>query len=193
MLRSSQAGLEDPSLVQGFRAGDAEAVSRVIELCLPQIRHVLFAQFGLSQEDGEDMLQEVRIGVWRGAGRFRAESSLRTYVIQIACNKVKDFTRWRRRHGQRWQPMEENSETAAVADPSDRTLDTMTIENALNQLPARQRQVMDLYYRGGKSYQEIADELGIAVGTVASVKADAMAAMRKIMSSETPGASGRSE
>jgi len=58
-------------------------------------------------------------------------------------------------------------------------LDKLTVDGALHHLTARERLLLDLFYVQGKSYKEIAAEMGIAIGTVARMKSDALAKLRR--------------
>ena len=50
--------------------------------------------------DRDDLLQDIALAVWRALGRFRGESSLRTYVLRIAHNRALAFLARRRTEGQ---------------------------------------------------------------------------------------------
>jgi DNA-directed RNA polymerase specialized sigma24 family protein len=150
-LRPSDAELNDPRLVRAVQAGDGAAISRAIELCIPLLRTVVCGRLGLSAEECEDILQEVRIAFLEAGPRFRAHCSLRTYLVRITCRLCAAHLRARGRHGPEPRPLEE----------------------------ARGSAVLDLFYVQGKSYKEIAAEMGIAIGTVARMKSDALAKLRR--------------
>ena len=58
-------------------------------------------------------------------------------------------------------------------------LDSLTVNGAMEHLSERERLVLDLFYIQGKSYKEIAAGMGIALGTVAAMKWEALAKLRK--------------
>jgi DNA-directed RNA polymerase specialized sigma24 family protein len=97
----SRAELDDPALERAVQAGDGAAISRVLELCLPWLRRRLSARLGLSTEDCEDLLQEVRLAFFTAATRYRGECSLRTFISGIACHECSDYLRARQRERNR--------------------------------------------------------------------------------------------
>jgi len=180
-LRGLQARLDSPDLVRGVRSGDGTAISRVLDLCLPSLRQVVSAQFGLSPEESEDVLQEVRIAFWQAATRFRGECSLQTYLVQIARRKSADYLRLRRRHALRSEALDDE-QVAADDGPLGKAVERLAVAEALAKLSVRQRELLELYYTQRKSYQEIAGEMGIAIGTVGGMKAEALRKLRDALS-----------
>jgi RNA polymerase sigma-70 factor (ECF subfamily) len=178
-VRRSRAKLDDPSLLRAVQAGDEAAMSRAIELCIPLLRAVICGRFGLSAEECEDILQEVRIAFLGAGPRFRADCSLQTYLVRITCRLCADHLRARRRHDPQPQPLEEARGIAVDHQALAAVLDRLTVDGALDHLSERARLLLDLFYMQGKSYKEIAAEMGIAIGTVARMKSDALAKLRK--------------
>ncbi len=178
-LRPSRAELDDPNLVRAVQAGDGAAISRALQLCTPLLRKVICGRFGLSAEDCEDVLQEVRIGFLEAGPRFRADCSLRTYLVRITCRQCAAHLQARRRRGPDPRPLEEVKHVAVDHRALTDMLERLTVAGALEQLPERQRLLLDLFYMQGKSYKEIAAEMGIAIGTVAAMKWEALEKLRK--------------
>ncbi len=189
-LHPSQINLDNPEVVQAVRAGDGEAIARVLEVCLPALRQLASNRFGLSAEESDDVLQEVRIAFWRAATRFRGECSLRTYLVQITRRKCIDHVRARERQA---SDALDSHNVEGRNDPAVETAaDRLAMERAMAQLTPRQRQVLDLYYVQGRSYQEVAAAMGIAIGTVGAMKAAALDKLRSTLSGDAMG-TGRSE
>jgi RNA polymerase sigma-70 factor (ECF subfamily) len=178
-LRPSDAELNDPRLVRAVQAGDGAAISRAIELCIPLLRTVVCGRLGLSAEECEDILQEVRIAFLEAGPRFRAHCSLRTYLVRITCRLCAAHLRARGRHGPEPRPLEEARGIAVDHQALAAVLDRLSVDGALDHLSERERLLLDLFYVQGKSYKEIAAEMGIAIGTVARMKSDALAKLRR--------------
>lgn len=178
-LRRSRAELEDPGLVRAVQTGDGAAISRALDLCTPLLRAVICGRFGLSAEECEDILQEVRIAFLDAGPRFRADCSLRTYFVRITCRLCANHLRARRRHDPEPRPLEEAHGIAIDDHALAAVLDRLAVEGALHHLSERERLLLDLFYVQGKSYKEIAAEMGIAIGTVARMKSDALAKLRR--------------
>src|SRR5574340_986598 len=140
-MRLSRGELDEPSLVQAVQAGEAAAITRALDLCLPLLRRVASGKFGLVADEIEDVLQETRLAFWRAARQFRGECSLRTFLIQIASRQCSLYLRAKMRRS--WEPLEEDP--AAAGAELEVTVDRLAVEGALAQLSPRQRQVVELY------------------------------------------------
>lgn len=173
--------LDDPGLVRAIQAGDQAAISRVFGLCLPSLRSLVSDRFGLSGEEGEDLLQEVRMAFLQSASRFRGGCSLHTYLVRITCQKCADHLPARRREGLASDPGTHSSPNADDSGMLNAMIDRVAAEQALHRLAPREREVMDLFYGQGKSYKEIAAQMRIAVGTVGAMKTEALAKLREAL------------
>ncbi len=186
---TSQLGRSD--LVQAVRAGDRAAISRALELALPSLRRIVSSRFHLSPQECDDVLQEVQVAFFTSATRFRGDCSLHTYLVQIACRKCADHLRARQRDDPYWQRVEDEEAVAGAEWSPDQLAEKLAVEAAFARLTGRDRQVLDLFYLQAKSYSEIADEMGIALGTVGAMKAEALLRLRTLLG--PPGETSRSE
>ena len=153
------------ALAEGFAAGDPSALQHIDEW----IDAVLRRHFRSLRDDWEDLRQEIRVRVLHNIrrNRFEGRSSLRTYVHGVARNTGIDAirARYRRREDEaassrsivRVAPFRDDATTARFM--------TWTI---LSQLNASQRELLRLVFLDGRSYVEVARQLGIAEGTVKS-------------------------
>lgn len=115
----------------------------------------------------EEVVQETFVRAWRAQERFDPDrSSLRTWLFAIARNLVIDAARAR---SVRPQVAGEVEETHRVDDdPTEQVVVAMQIEEALGRISPEHRQVLvEVHYRG-RPHAEVAQELGIALGTVRS-------------------------
>ena len=115
----------------------------------------------------EEIVNEVFLEVWRNAHRFEAKSQVATWLLAIA--RYKALSALRRRS----EAQIDEDAVAAIADPADDPETTMDwqrrsaiLKECLTQLPAAQREVIDLVYYHDKSVQEVADFVGVAASTV---------------------------
>ncbi|MDI1465027.1 SigE family RNA polymerase sigma factor [Catellatospora sp. KI3] len=120
----------------------------------------------------EDLLQTSLAKAWSAWRRVDADPE--PYVRRILINTYSTW--WRRRwHGE--QPTERPAE-AATADPGDAVAARDEIWRALSRLPRRQRAVLVLRYFDDLSEAQIAETMGVSVGTVKSQHAKALSKLR---------------
>ena len=131
------------------------------------------------REEALDLSQEVFLRVFRTLHRFRAQSSLRTWIFRIVVNQVRNRQRWWRRRQRANQisldeHIRDHGEMVLGADAStpDRELTRKEIgarlKTAIQNLPFEQRTALVLREIEGLRYEEIAFSLGLPVGTVKS-------------------------
>ena len=117
----------------------------------------------------EEILQDTMLAVWRGAGSFRGESSVRSWLIAIARRQTRDRRRRRR------LPMVAAETLAGQPSPApgpehvalDRA-EVGEVASAIRTLAPRHREVLGLVFGAGLSLGEAAGVLGIPAGTVKS-------------------------
>lgn len=114
------------------------------------------------QEMAKDAVQETFLKAYRGLNTFRGESSVKTWLIQIAVNTCKSMQRsaWLRHIDLRITP-EDIPQTVVM--PQEEDLDIMC---DIIQLPSKLKEVIMLYYWQDMNVSEIAQSLGIAQSTV---------------------------
>lgn len=118
----------------------------------------------------EEVLNDVMLAVWNGAGSFDGRSRPSTWIFGIAYHKALKALA-RRPRG----PGEQDGEAAEAAEPVERDEPESLLARrelasllgrALRVLPPEQRAVVELTYYYGLPYQEIAEILGCPVNTV---------------------------
>jgi len=178
----------EAALIHRCVEGDAEACATLVS---EHQRMVFLLALNLlgDYEDARDLSQDVFLQLFRTLERFRAQSSLRTWIYRIAVNQARNRHRWwrRRRRGdqvsieEHIQQHGELPETTGAAEP-DRQLSRKEtadrVWQALDALPFDQRTAMVLREIDGLSYDEIAFSLGVAIGTVKSRLTRAREALR---------------
>jgi RNA polymerase sigma-70 factor, ECF subfamily len=160
---------EDRLLIQRFLAGEEAAFERLVERYYQRIDRL--AQHVVRQPmTAEDITQEVFLRAYRSLPRFRGEASFYSWLYRIAINLCLNYLRRQAIH---LSPAEEADDSAVsvAVDPSS-LLETQELEHlvhrAIDALPPHYRVAVILRDLEGLSYQEIADILGIPLGTVKS-------------------------
>lgn len=138
-------------------------------------------------DDGvaQDVVQETFLRAWRAADRYDPElSSLRVWLFAIARNVVVDHAR--RRSARSWPRVPADASMVEqalgpVPDETDRVLATWLVEEALGRLSDDHRPVIVETYLRGRTYDEVAAERGVPVGTMRSRTFYALKALRVVM------------
>jgi RNA polymerase sigma-70 factor, ECF subfamily len=128
----------------------------------------------------EDAVQETFASIWRSAGSYRPERGPGApWLYAVARNAIVD--RARSRHE---TPMEAPDEAGDEPGPSDRAEQSWVqwrVHRALEELPEREREVVTLAYWSGLSQSEVAEFLGIPLGTVKTRTRAALAHLAEIL------------
>jgi len=135
-----------------------------------------------SRADAEDATQQVFVAAWQGRDRFDAgKGSLPGWLLGIARHKVADVVR---ASGRRDVLVERQANAVgagaagtmgvsgptagAVGDSPDTVLDRLVVGRALAALPAEQRRTLELAFYDDLTHTQIAQVLGLPLGTVKS-------------------------
>ncbi len=190
----------DEALVRRAREGNREAFGVLVER--HQVQAVLMAQAVLrNMELAKDSSQNAFVKAYLGLGKFREESKFKTWLFRIVINEAKDTLRKEKSRGLfRFvtnHADEDNDGTESILDvfPSPgesprEVLETVErkkkLEEAVYQLPEREREVFILRHFHELSLNEISETLGIAVGTVKAHLSHGAKKMQTILLSSEP-------
>jgi RNA polymerase sigma-70 factor (ECF subfamily) len=157
--------------------GDGEAVRELYRRYSPRVYAVVRRLAG-DDALAEDWAQEAWIRAIRALPSFRGDARFSTWLHRIAVNSAL--------HGKRWRDRRVKNEVALPAALSTRgrneqTALRLTLEQALQQLPAGMRQVLVLHDVEGYTHEEIGEFLGVTAGTSKSQLFKARARMRKLL------------
>ncbi len=148
---------------------DVEAFRKLFELYGPRVKSYMMRQ-GADATTAEDLAQETLLTVWRKAQLYSDEKgSATTWIFTIARNLRID----RLRREVSWQPLPENrdEEASDAPDPEEEVTERERrdkVRAVLRTLPPDQSEVVTLSYVEGLSHSEIAERLGLPLGTVKS-------------------------
>ncbi len=149
--------------------GDIEAFRKLFQAYGPRVKSYMMRQ-GTDPDTAEELAQETLLTVWRKAALYSGDKgSATTWIFTIARNLRID----RLRKEVAWQPLPDGVEEEPSSDPppdeevSERER-RERVQQTLAQLPADQSEVVVLSYIEGLSHSEIAERLGLPLGTVKS-------------------------
>jgi RNA polymerase sigma-70 factor (ECF subfamily) len=150
----------DPRVIRAAAAGDEAAFTALMRSTQPDVWRFLRHLLG-DDEAAADVTQETFVRVHRALGRFRHQARFSTWLFHIARNAAVD----EQRRGARRHRLQ-----AAITRPrpaADASLGA-EVRASLASLSPRLREAFVLVEVFGQPYQEVADVLGVPVGTVKS-------------------------
>lgn len=163
-------GVADPDLVVQLAAGSQEALAALYDRYGRLAYSVALRILG-DPGRAEDAVQEAFLNIWTRASSFDARrGSLRTWLLASVRNRSIDYLRGRSAHER--QELELQPALAEVGPRSDPwrevslSLERTAVREAMSNLPAEQRQAVELAYFGGYSHREIADMTSVPLSTV---------------------------
>ena len=130
----------------------AQRFASVYDAHLTEIYRFIFLRTGCEPETAQDITQNVFLDVYKGFERFRADSSLRTWIFQIARNKVQDHYRRQHRKGMPLLPLDDERVQMHPEAGSDLTalleaaFDAEQVMDCLRGLPMHYRTALILKY-----------------------------------------------
>jgi RNA polymerase sigma factor (sigma-70 family) len=117
----------------------------------------------------EDAVQEAFITVWRTAGTYiRERGKPRTWLLTLVHRRAVDLVRREQRRRMPTAAEEPAPVTPAAEDEATLRDRRRAVQAALTQLPADQREALELAYYGGLTQTELAEQLGVPLGTIKS-------------------------
>ncbi len=164
----------DVALVERHRCGDLQAFDEVYERFGEMVYNLALRLAG-NREEAADLTQEIFLRIFRHLGSFGGRSTLKTWVFRIAINHCRDRLS---RHYPVTQSIDEDTEDGGgvtIADPG-RGPEEMAVAHdqgrrvmeGLSRVQPVFREAVVLRDLEGLSYEEIAEVLGVRVGTVRS-------------------------
>jgi len=165
---SREVALEIP-LLPRIANGDSTAIDE----CLDRYGGLVWSlarRLSASPSDAEDAVQEIFIDVWRNADRFRADvAEEATFVAMLARRRLIDRLRKQQRRTLDSRPIDESTlEYAAPVQtpPVELAEDASRATACLEQLRIDERRVLELSIYHGLPQTSIAEQTGLALGTV---------------------------
>jgi RNA polymerase sigma-70 factor, ECF subfamily len=154
---------DEAALLARVAAGDQgrplEELYRRYEARLYGLGLRLLSDQGLAEE----LVQETFVRLWQQAHRFDpARGSVGSFLFAIARRLAVDL--WRRPSSRPFEP--EPQDQQASSDPVENLIQGLTIRDALQTLSPHHRQVLELYLLEDHKQSEIAELLGLPLGTV---------------------------
>lgn len=162
------AASEEETVVRRAQMGSAAAFEQLVVARGPQLYRYLTVRLR-NESDAGDAMQETLAAAWQSLPALRQPARFWPWLVAIAAHKASDVTRSRR-------PGCELGEVGSAPDPN-----VVEVREALDGLSPRFREILLLRYGLELSEREVADVLGIRVGTVKSRTARARRAFEELL------------
>ena len=150
--------ISDEDIVRMFHSGnEGEKAFRLLVEKYSERLYWHIRKIVIGHEDSDDVLQNTFIKIWKGLKEFRYEAKLFTWMYRVATNEAINFL-------SEITPSLENqleSDSFFCGDSIQREL-----QKAVLKLPERQRLVFNMKYFDDMKYEDIAEVLDVAVGTL---------------------------
>ncbi|HLG73696.1 MAG TPA: sigma-70 family RNA polymerase sigma factor [Chloroflexota bacterium] len=162
----------DEELMHRVAAGDSDALAQLFKRYSGTVYSLAYRMLN-DREGAEELLNEAFVRVWRQAPSFDARrGKFSTWLMSVARNLGIDQLRSRRARPQRSDPLNPDDAELDLADESVNVERDVwnaerrrLIRQALQELPAPQREALELAYFEGLTQSEISAKLGDPLGT----------------------------
>lgn len=181
-LRTMAHVTSDGELIQRAAAGDRSAFEDLYRRYARPVFGLALRRLG-DRGRAEDAVQEAFASIWRSASSYRPDrGSGASWLYAVARNAILDRARSRGDI-----PAEIPDTPAADAGPDVRAelaWNAWRVHRALEELPEREREVISLAYWSGLSQSEVAEFLGIPLGTVKTRTRAALMRLSELLEDE---------
>jgi RNA polymerase sigma-70 factor (ECF subfamily) len=177
----------DRQLVLAVADGSSDALGDLYDRYGATV-YALARRIVLRLEDAEEVVQDVFAQVWRQAHRYRTErASVAGWIVMLARTRAIDRLRARQARPDEDRGLEPAAAVPVPAlgpSPEQAVVSAdvaKRVKIALSGLPENQRSLLELAYYGGLTHSEIAEKIGIPLGTVKTRIRSGMDALRSAL------------
>lgn len=172
----------DALLVQRCRAGEEAAWAAVVDRFSSYV-YAIAIRFGLGDDRAQDVYQDVFTRAFMHLDSLREDGALKPWIAQLTRRAAIDRLRADARELPAW-----GAEDVPGAEPDLEHIElALTVQRALDDLPARFGEVLWRFFVEDQSYHTIGAALGVAPGTVASRISRGLSMLRAVLDYGPPG------
>ena len=183
--------MSEEQLIRRAQQGDNVAFEELLLLHQKKVYN-LCLRMSANPDDALDLSQEAFLRAWRSLGQYQFEASFSTWLFRLTSNICIDFLRRKKRRQETsltesYDDSDEGAELSvpdAQPGPEQQAMTNETkieLARAMEQLSPEHREILQLRVIEDLQYEQIADILGVRVGTVKSRLARAHLSFRKIL------------
>jgi len=185
---SQLSTLTDAELVQRCRAGDSDAWNELVERYSRYVYGICVRGFRLSEEDADDVFQDVFTRAFMRLETLRDDSALRPWIAQLTRRRCLDAISG----GGREQPIDEATTEEGTAGMEEID-EAFAVREAVATLSDACQEILDRFFARDQSYRTISDELDIPAGTIASRIARCLRKLRDELEGRNDASEGSRE
>jgi RNA polymerase sigma-70 factor, ECF subfamily len=156
----------DEELVRRYLAGDSAAFTALVHRHERRVYNLAYRMLG-REEDARDAAQDAFLNALRRLSTFRGQAAFTTWMHRVTMNTCYDILRRRKREPLIDDPERELPERVST-DPAAAVATAVDVQRALVQVPREFRAVLVLHDIQDLGYEDVAEILGVPVGTVKS-------------------------
>lgn len=169
---------DDSAIIDKCKQGDLSAFDKLVRRYEKQVYNFAYRMTG-NYDDANDITADAFVKVYNAIDSFRGDANFSTWLFRIVTNLYLDERKRSKAHLNipldEYIDLEESRVTRQVEDPSPSPLEQLEaserfelLQRAILDLPDYQRVMILLYHTQGQSYEEIAQIVGLPIGTVKS-------------------------
>lgn len=170
---SGRGATDEQALMKRIKAGDTKALEELYDL-YKSLLFGMIVSIVKKREEAEDLLQEVFMKIWEKAYTFDEErGNVYSWIVTLTRNKAIDRIRSKgyktQKKASKSVDEPEFSLEGDKFDPLETTIFSdraELVKQALEEIPDKQRQVIEVAYYDGMTQSEISEHLDIPLGTV---------------------------
>jgi RNA polymerase sigma-70 factor (ECF subfamily) len=159
-----------------------EQFDALVDQHAPALYRVAFRLVG-DRHDAEDMVQETFRSAWKSRHRYEEGRGDRAWLVSILRRRVVD--RWRKGKNLRLVSSNAPPDVGVAGDDPLAQHYSDEVQRALNQLDDKLRETLLMVVVGELTHQEVADELGVPLGTVLSRVSRARRRLRELLAASS--------
>jgi RNA polymerase sigma-70 factor (ECF subfamily) len=174
-----EGAISDSELVRACRAGDAAAWSLLVGRFSRYVYAIAIQGYRLAEADAEDVFQEVFARAYEHLDRLRDDAAIRPWLAQLTRRLAVDRLRAAAREQADEEAVEMLDERAGVE--MERLDTALSVRQAMQALSDDCREILDRFFAEDQTYADIARDLEMPMGTIASRISRCLSKLRTIL------------
>jgi RNA polymerase sigma factor (sigma-70 family) len=180
IVQTNMQSFSDQELVSGIlQSSTVHQAALYRQYSVPMFRVLL--RYAKDRSEAEDMMQDGFVRVYRDMGQFRGEGALGGWIRRIMVNTALSHLRKQRDFVRDVPDFNAFESKFHTEEDFASNLDAQTLLGYLQKLPPGYRTVFNLYAIEGHTHEEIAEQLGISIGTSKSQLFKAREYLKKML------------